>query len=233
MHKDVIVPEGNRIQLVSSQADVSDYDAIVSHLEKNKGGITVSDILAIDDQKREIEKRKNFRFPKVNEEDMPIIVPNLEGAEEGREEGGLLVDMTREEENEDTLGVVLIHHDVLDNEANREESAWQENREMMEEVTEVAPVILVARHGEEEEEKEKKEEDEQNAITVNETTAEVGQESPPEPRAQTQNTERREKRKGKKKKSSFVSPKDNIVSPDFVVPIHESSQSITKGNAHS
>ena len=213
---------------------MSDYDAIVSHLEKNKGGITVSDILAIDDQKREIEKRKNFRFPKVNEEDMPIIVPNLEGAEEGREEGGLLVDMTREEENEDTLGVVLIHHDVLDNEANREESAWQENREMMEEVTEVAPVVLVARHGEEEEkEKEKKEEEEQNAITVNETTAEVGQESPPEPRAQTQNTERREKRKGKKKKSSFVSPKDNIVSPDFVVPIHESSQSITKGNAHS
>ena len=101
---------------------MSDYDAIVSHLE-NKGGITVSDILAIDDQKREIEKRKNFRLPKVNEEDMPVIVPNLEGAEEGREDGSLLVDMTREEENEDASGVVLIHHDVLDNEANREESA--------------------------------------------------------------------------------------------------------------
>ena len=224
---------------MSSQADVSDYDAIVSHLEKNKGGITVSDILAIDDQKREIEKRKNFRFPKVNEEDMPVIVPNLEGAEEGREDGSLLVDMTREEENEDASGVVLIHHDVLDNEANREESAWQENREMTEEVTEVAPVVLVAHHGEEEkgeeekEEKEKKEEEERNAITVNETTTEVRQESAPEPRAQTQNMERREKRKGKKKKSAFVSPKDNIVSPDFVVPNHENSQCITKGSAHS
>lgn len=211
---------------------MSDYDAIVSHLE-NKGGITVSDILAIDDQKREIEKRKNFRLPKVNEEDMPVIVPNLEGAEEGREDGSLLVDMTREEENEDASGVVLIHHDVLDNEANREESAWQENREMTEEVTEVAPVVLVAHHGEEEKEEEKKEEEERNAITVNETTAEVRQESAPEPRAQTQNTERREKRKGKKKKSALVSPKDNIVSPDFVVPNHESSQYSTKGSAHS
>ena len=220
---------------MSSQADVSDYDAIVSHLEKNKGGITVSDILAIDDQKREIEKCKNFRFPKVNEDDMPVIVPNLEGAEEGREDGSLLVDMTREEENEDASGVVLIHHDVLDNEANREESAWLENREMTEEVTEVAPVVLVARHGEEEKEEkeEKKEEEERNAITVNETTTEVRQESAPEPRAQTQNMERREKRKGKKKKSAFVSPKDNIVSPDFVVPNHENSQCITKGSAHS
>lgn len=45
--QDIPVPEGNRIQLVSSQDDVSDFDAIVSHLQREKGGITLQEILAM------------------------------------------------------------------------------------------------------------------------------------------------------------------------------------------
>lgn len=94
--------------LLFSQTDVSDYTDIFNHLQQDKGGITLNEILAIDDQKRELENRRNFHLPRVSEEDMPVVVSGLEGGEEGNR-NVLLNEMTRSPEHEETAGIVLMN----------------------------------------------------------------------------------------------------------------------------
>lgn len=211
------VPEGNRIQLVSSQDDVSDFDAIVSHLQREKGGITLQEILAMDDQKRELENRRHFRLPQVKEEDMPIVVPGLEGREEGSS-NVLLSEMTRSSETEETAGIVLINPP-----AEGEEAVLQ-----LAESREANPLVSIVVHstsetvGEADKPKETVKETEKPAETVREDGMSIAQEMPTQEVEQRVQPKKKEKKKREKKKGRFVSAKENIVSTDIAIPNNES-----------
>ena len=216
--QDVPVPEGNRIQLVSSQDDVSDFDAIVSHLQREKGGITLQEILAMDDQKRELENRRHFRLPQVKEEDMPVVVPGLEGREEGSN-NVLLSEMTRSSETEETTGIVLMNPP-----AERDEAAPQ-----LAESREANPLVSIVVHstsetvGEPDTPKETVTETEKPAETVREEGMPIAQgETQVQEVEQRVQPKKKEKKKREKKKGRFASAKENIVSTDIAIPNNES-----------
>lgn len=215
--QDVPVPEGNRIQLVSSQDDVSDFDAIVSHLQREKGGITLQEILAMDDQKRELENRRHFRLPQVKEEDMPVVVPGLEGREEGSS-NVLLSEMTRSSETEETTGIVLMNPP-----AEGVESAPQ-----LVESREANPLVSIVVHstsktvGEPDKPKETVTETEKPAETFREDGMPIAQEETQVQEVEQRVQPKKEKKKREKKKGRFASAKENIVSTDVTIPNNES-----------
>ena len=172
----------------------------------------------MDDQKRELENRRHFRLPQVKEEDMPVVVPGLEGREEGSS-NVLLSEMTRSSETEETTGIVLMNPP-----AEGEEAGPQ-----LAESREANPLVSIVVHstsetvGEPDKPKETVTETEKPAETVREEGMPVVQEE-----TQVQEVEQRvqpkkkEKKKREKKKGRFASAKENIVSTDVAIPNNES-----------
>lgn len=148
---------------------------------------------------------------------MPVVVPGLEGREEGSS-NVLLSEMTRSSETEETTGIVLMNPP-----AEGVESAPQ-----LVESREANPLVSIVVHstsktvGEPDKPKETVTETEKPAETFREDGMPIAQEETQVQEVEQRVQPKKEKKKREKKKGRFASAKENIVSTDVTIPNNES-----------